>query len=138
MASRTDSPTYHFSNKKKKNKKQKTNVYVAVAHSSLMAQHVSSLILASEHPALPLITMVSSLSYSDPVVIFVTQLYKKKKVIIFIQIPLNLGLECYNSATSSPYIAEAVTDYFFFFYFLGFGGVFFFNYHIELTLSFLL
>ena len=102
-----------------------------------MAQHVSSLILASEHPALPLITMVSSLSYSDPVAIFVTQLYKKK-VIIFIQIPLNLGLECYNSATSSPYIAEAVTDYFFFFYFLGFGGFFFFNYHIELTLSFLL
>lgn len=138
MASRTDSPTYHFSNQKKKNKKQKTNVYVAVAHSSLMAQHVTSLILASEHPALPLITMVSSLSYSDPVVIFVTQLYKKKKVIIFIQIPLNLGLECYNSATSSPYIAKAVTDYFFFFYFLGFGGVFFFNYHIELTLSFLL
>jgi len=79
LASRTYyGPTYPFSNKKKKNKKQKTNVFVVIVHSSLMAQHVSSLILASEHPALPLITMVSSLSYSDPVVIFVTQLLKKE------------------------------------------------------------
>ena len=180
-----------------------------------MAQHVTSLILASEHPALPLITMVSSLSYSDPVVIFVTQLYKKKsnyfysnpiefgirmlqfcnfksiycwssyrlfflllffgfwwgffffnyhielnkafflivtccyyyylfhlirKVIIFIQFPLKLGLECYNFETSSPYIAQAVTDCFWvlFILFYFFSGLLvgFFNFHIELKLSF--
>ena len=63
-----------------------------------------------------------------------------RKVIIFIQFPLKLGLECYNFETSSPYIAQAVTDCFWvlFILFYFFSGLLvgFFNLHIELKLSF--
>lgn len=142
MASRTDSPTYHFSNKKRKTKKkkEKTNVYVAVAHSSPMAQHVTSLILASEHPALPLMTMVSSLSYSDPVAIFVTQLYIKKKSNHFYSIPIEFGIRMLQFCNFKSIYCWSSYRLFFLLLFFGFwwGFFFFVNYHIELTLSFLL
>ena len=104
-----------------------------------MAQHVTSLILASEHPALPLITMVSSLSYSDPVVIFVTQLYIKKKSNHFYSNPIEFGIRMLQFCNFKSIYCWSSYRLFFLLLFFGFWwGFFFFNYHIELTLSFLL